>query len=831
MRTVRQREHAGGGRGRRRDWPTLFRAGQIGFSALFVATAIAADVDRTELPPAHSGQVNFQRDVQPILENNCVRCHGPERPKSGFRLDNRASALAGGDGGPAIFAGNSADSPLIHYVARVVREMEMPPTGKGEPLKPFEIALLRAWIDQGLDYGGANQPERARLSFDLTTGAGYIDVRGDRSKFRENSGLNDGWFGGVSEFSAQGPINEHTRFTMDGRVLLEQDEARLRFDVRRQDWGGFAGGVETRRKWSDDSGGYHQDFTPSQFATGAENHLDFGRAWFDLYLDRPDWPEMRLGYEFQFREGTEASTRWGVVTTPARNIYPSARAVDEQTHILKLDIARELGDWRLADSLRVEWHDQDNRRVLVAGFNATKPGPEKYTTVDESYSHTQGANALTVEKAVREWLAFNAGYLYSWLDGGATFDQAGFLTDTAALAPTVGFTAFGVFADRFYTANRILLDRQANVGSVGLRLGPWDELVFYGGAQADWSRQRGLADVTQRIGSPTNATSSAVLSWSDIERQLLEERAGVRFTGLPSTSLYAEGLWQQEEVVQFEDQSLTLTRPNLPDLQATTINRGTDAEARVAQYRVGLSSSPWRSFLVAAHYGIARRETDYAPTLDDASAGPQGGGYPNFMTGRRIDSEEIEASLTTRLGPRLRSRFTYQFNDAEYETRHWALFNGTPAGAVDAGNQEADLFSVGVTWNPLARLSFDVSGSMADTRLHTFANHNAAVVPYDGAVWSVAVSANWRIDERTDLLTGYGWSSADYQQENFTAGLPLGLEYQWHQLRASLNRRLNEQLSTTLLYYFQRYDEPTAGGFNDYTAHGIFASLTWHWRE
>lgn len=791
----------------------------------------AADLDLDALPAPHAGPVDYQKDIAPILENSCFRCHGPERPRSGFRLDNRASALAGGDLGIAIVPGKSLESPLIHYVARLVRDLEMPPTGKGDPLKPYEIALLRAWIDQGVDYGGADQPARARLAFDLTAGAGYIDVSGDRSKFRELSGLNDGWSGGVASFNATGPVNDRTTFTMDGRVLFEQDDARLRFDVRRQDWGGIRGGVETWRKWSDDSGGYHTSFTPSQFSTGTENHVDYSRAWFDLYLDRPEWPEVRLGYEFQSREGTEASTRWGVVTTPARNFYPTTREVDEQTHILKFDLARDFGDWRVADSLRVEWYDQNNQRVMVTGFNSAKPGPEKYTAIDEDYSHTQGANALTVEKAVREWLAVNVGYLYSWLDGGATFDQASFLTDNAALAPAVGFTPFGAFADRFYSANRIVLDRQANVGSLGLRLGPWDELVFYGGAQGDWSRQQGFADVTQRIGSPTNLTSSAVLSWSDIERQLFEERAGVRFTGLPFTTLYAEGLWQQETVEQYEDQSLTLTRPNLPDLVTTPLDRGTDAEARVDQYRFGLSSSPVRTFLLAAHYQIAQRETDYTPTPDDQSFGPQGFGYPNFITGRSFDGDEIEASLTARLGPRLKPRFKYQFSDADYESRHQALFDGTPVSTVEAGEQEADIYTVGVTWNPLNRLSFDFSGSLADTRLNTFANGNAAVVPYAGEVWSAAATVNWQLNARTDFLGTYIWSQADYRQSNFAAGLPLGIEYQWHQVRATVNHRLNEQLSAALLYVFQHYDEPSAGGFNDYTAHGAFVSLTWHWRE
>ncbi len=787
-------------------------------ASVLTAGALCADgaeLDLSELPPVHVGKVDFQKDIQPILEAGCLRCHGPERPKSGFRLDNRASALAGGDSGPAIVLGKSADSPLIHFTARLVREMEMPPTGKGDPLKPFEIALLRAWIDQGLDYGGANRPERARLSFDLTAGAGYVAVSGDRAKFREQSWQNDGWSGGVSEFKAQGPINTNTSFSMDGRVLLEQSDARLRFDVRRKGWGGFAGGVETRRKWSDDSGGYHPAFTPPQFATGGEPYLDFGRTWFDLYLDRPDWPAIRLGYELQFRDGTEATTRWGVATDSAvgaRAIIPSTEVVDEQTHILKFDIAKDLSGWQLADSLRVEWHDQNNA-LRAENFGSNPSQSTATSEVREGYEHTQGANALTVEKSLRDDFVITAGYLYSWLDGAGSFDSREFLSDTA-----------GDFYNQFRTSNRIVLDQQANVGSLGVRLGPWQEVVLFGGVQGDWSRQQGFSDVTQRAGSPT-ASPATYLSWSDLERQLIEERAGLRFTGVPFTTFYGEGRWQQESVEQYENQN-DVAFPQFP-----TLDRGTDADSRLDRYRFGLNTSPWRSLMLAAHYEIAEHRTDYVPTPDDASFGPQGFGYPNFITGRRIDSDEIEASLTTRLAPRLKTRLKYQFNQSDYETRHQALFDGTPTGSIAAGEQVADIFSLGLNWAPLSRLGFDVNGSYADTRLTTFANSAPSVVPYEGDIWSLMTSVNWTVDELTRLNAAYVWSFADYRQENFSAGLPLGIEYQWHQVRASLERQLNEQLSVTLLYLFQLYDEPTAGGFNDYTAHGAFASVTWHWRE
>src|SRR5256885_2181029 len=57
----------------------------------------AAEMNLTELPPPAGVTVDFNRDIKPIFEHTCFRCHGPEKPKSHFRLVDRESALKGGD--------------------------------------------------------------------------------------------------------------------------------------------------------------------------------------------------------------------------------------------------------------------------------------------------------------------------------------------------------------------------------------------------------------------------------------------------------------------------------------------------------------------------------------------------------------------------------------------------------------------------------------------------------------------------------------------------------------------------------------------------------------
>lgn len=123
--------------------------GAILAAGLLLPSRCLAAVDVSKLPPAASKTVEFEKDVKPILEGTCLKCHSGDKPKGRYSLETRAGLLKEGDDGPNVLVGNSAQSRLIHFVARLVEDMEMPPAGKGDPLTKEQIGLLRAWIDQG----------------------------------------------------------------------------------------------------------------------------------------------------------------------------------------------------------------------------------------------------------------------------------------------------------------------------------------------------------------------------------------------------------------------------------------------------------------------------------------------------------------------------------------------------------------------------------------------------------------------------------------------------------------------------------------------------------
>ena len=167
------------------------------------STALAAEnkwdiskLDATKLPPASTqANLSFTNDIVPIFQASCFRCHNEVRARGGLRLDNLDAVLKGGKAGAVVVPGSSDKSLLILAVSQQDPATAMPPKFRGPPggtppqpnegpgggppmaggpggpnvppsaglggpapggigprpkaLTPDQVALVRAWIDQG----------------------------------------------------------------------------------------------------------------------------------------------------------------------------------------------------------------------------------------------------------------------------------------------------------------------------------------------------------------------------------------------------------------------------------------------------------------------------------------------------------------------------------------------------------------------------------------------------------------------------------------------------------------------------------------------------------
>ena len=137
---------------------------------------------QVKLPPAAQVKVDFEKHILPILAQNCHSCHGADVQQSGLRLDRRQAAMRGGDYGPVITPGNSATSKLIRRLVNGDGGLQMPPTGA---LSDDDIALLRAWIDQGADFRMEIKEEAPTAALDPKVAALISAVRlGDTRRVR-----------------------------------------------------------------------------------------------------------------------------------------------------------------------------------------------------------------------------------------------------------------------------------------------------------------------------------------------------------------------------------------------------------------------------------------------------------------------------------------------------------------------------------------------------------------------------------------------------------------------------------------------------------------------
>ena len=114
-------------------------------------TAVLVSVAGGPLYGADKDKVDFAKQIQPILEQNCVKCHGPEKQKGKLRLDSKEAAMKGGKDGVVIVAGNADKSEVYKRITLPKGNDDVMPN-EGDPLSKEQTDLIREWINQGADW-------------------------------------------------------------------------------------------------------------------------------------------------------------------------------------------------------------------------------------------------------------------------------------------------------------------------------------------------------------------------------------------------------------------------------------------------------------------------------------------------------------------------------------------------------------------------------------------------------------------------------------------------------------------------------------------------------
>ena len=108
----------------------------------------------TGLAKGAAAEIDFNRDIRPILSENCFQCHGPDaaKRKAGLRLATRKGATQVNDGVAAVDTANLVKSELLARITSTDPDSQMPPPESNSNLTPEQINLLQRWVAEGAKY-------------------------------------------------------------------------------------------------------------------------------------------------------------------------------------------------------------------------------------------------------------------------------------------------------------------------------------------------------------------------------------------------------------------------------------------------------------------------------------------------------------------------------------------------------------------------------------------------------------------------------------------------------------------------------------------------------
>jgi hypothetical protein len=147
-------------------------------------------------------------------------------------------------------------------------------------------------------------------------------------------------------------------------------------------------------------------------------------------------------------------------------------------------------------------------------------------------------------------------------------------------------------------------------------------------------------------------------------------------------------------------------------------------------------------------------------------------------------------------------------------------------GGVESSRMTSHIIAGDASWMPWSRLSLQAGLDYVLSETKTPAtDYTQAILNSQNNYWTVNFSSDFVVDDRTDLNVTYFYYQADDYQNNSSAGVAVGAGAREHGVTATLTRRITQNLRASLKYNYYNYADAATGGFNNFEAHLIFASM------
>jgi len=682
------------------------------------------------------------------------------------------------------------------------------------------------------------QPEEYKNWIELAIGG--VITSGDRAQFEQEHRLpGDQVYGGIQDLHFEGTFDKDGVFSVDGHALWDFNDYDVTVELMKPNLGYIKAGYTEFRSWYDGNAGFfpHNDvFFEPPFP---EMHIDRGDAWIELGLRAPNWPEITIRYDHEFRFGQKDSTVWGDTNqtgllppfNSTRKIVPSFQNIDEMRDIFSFEASKTFGNTDVLLGMRYEHNTDDDSLNMERGAGqlppvVPPPGQQRKVTQQQNNDVDLFSGHGITETRITDNLWFTAGYSYTTLTNdlsgtrifGTHWDEA-----FGEPVPTLG-QRDNAFIDLAGTAQI-----KEHLFNANLFWMPFDNLAILSGFR--YTHQNNdfestfIAEVPvpntppftptnpangfhYGVGEPANGARNS--DYNDFAQRL-----ELRYTGIKDWLFYAEGEWEEDYGSVNEFQSI--------DEAEEPLDKNTNALGQ--KYTIGATWNPTMRLSMAGQYfhRIASYNEDLFSSLHDRLL-DQDWNIDDFNI-RMTFRPKLPACLGA-LALVTRYDFVHTSIDSQW------FHEGETFAELQTGEIKKHVISESLNWNPLPRFFLQANFSYVLNQTDTPANNidlvpNAGptVVNFRNDYWNVTSGIGYIIDDKTDFYADYYFYCANDYYKNAAVAVPYGMGSTEHAASATITRQLTKNTRLLLKYGYFNYRDVTSGGHNNYQAHSLFSTL------
>lgn len=679
-----------------------------------------------------------------------------------------------------------------------------------------KLRLFSLGILCGLNLGILPALAQEDMSISVLPG-GYAAVKGDTEKFRAHRWLNEGYFAGLESFTLEKTLPDAMVMSFEGSTIPQRNDAAAAFSLSKESVGTLEIDYDMFRKFYDGTGGVYNRFTTLSINDLDEDlHLDishFGVGITPMFLPE-EFPQLSFSFERHVKDGRKSRLTWTAVKegTTTRNIGPSWQDVDETTDTFALTANKEIGGFAVAGEQRWEiLHSNLMREERNLSTTATAADKK----IRRQYQEPEADIMTTLLKGERWFLDeksfVSLAYRYYQADNSELETLAEYDATGVPRSFTSPKNKPGASAENEYRAH-------SWVGNLVTNLTP--VLNFISKFKAELVRRNGDSlypdDSTD---PPDNIANTYEHNIAENKVYRLGESLGLRYAGIPKTSLYAEveadqsKNWLTEELYTLSGQSVATTAGNFYRETVTNTTR--------QAFTIGGRVVPSSHINLTTQIRRRMENNDYDDLFETYNSGSA---RSAFIDALQVNANEANSRVGWKPVKWFEGAFRYQYLQSMYNPR-------VENQAETKNKALSHIFTYDIMLYPADSLLMNFSFSRQDFKVFTRAGSvSSSQVPgFNADINNWLFSLSYTPKETLTFTNAFHYSQSDNFDDFSATGLPLGNDSDFYDITTSLKWLPSNKVAIEPHYAYYNYNTNPLAEVGDYSAHVAWLEVSYDW--